>query len=260
MSSGFLGKSCSSCVVNSDYVELNGFKLAILPSDPAKGGVEYVRKYEGVYVRIKHNTGYKIELTNTRGVRCDVELSIDGSSVGGFRVNGGDSMTIERPADQARKFLFLKSDSKAAENAGIQAGDPLNGVIRAVFRPEKPQPAVLMRSKSLKRSAPMTAGFDAETSRAAPLSKAARRVPEASFAGAAAYSSQSLALDSAGATALGDASNQTFVTVSNLTDIDTANITEIAVRLVATSELKPVAIGQRNKAPVHSTPIPPPLM
>ena len=257
--------SCNGCFTNSDRVELNQFSVRILGSDIGfKNSAELIKKDTGFYYRVKHNTNYKIELKNNRSVRCDVKVSIDGSIIGDFRLEAYGSMTIERPADQARKFLFLKANSKAAASAGIQSGDFQNGVIKVKFTPEKAQ---LVMYKSLGAfGAPVGAAnmqlfaqneMYSAPAGALPRMRSIRRpnAIDAMFESA----SDSLSFDSAGATALGGASSQTFTEVPDLTEIDSANITEIAVRLVAASELKPVAIGLRNQQPAFSIMVPPPL-
>lgn len=64
-----------------------------------------------------------------------MDISIDGYDVGGWVVNGGQELTIERPAYEAKLFTFYRVKT-APKEAGIESGRPENGVVKCVFTPE----------------------------------------------------------------------------------------------------------------------------
>ena len=66
---------------------------------------------------------------------CHVDISIDGYDVGGWALRGGEEMSIERPAYEAKKFTFYRVKT-APKEAGIESGRPENGVVKCVFTPE----------------------------------------------------------------------------------------------------------------------------
>jgi len=66
---------------------------------------------------------------------CNLDISIDGYDVGGWVVDGGQELTIERPAYEATKFTFYRVKI-APKEAGIESGRSENGVVKCVFTPE----------------------------------------------------------------------------------------------------------------------------
>ena len=66
---------------------------------------------------------------------CNLDVSIDGYDVGGWVVNGGEELTIERPAYEPKLFTFYRVKT-APKEAGIESGRPENGVVKCVFTPE----------------------------------------------------------------------------------------------------------------------------
>ena len=64
-----------------------------------------------------------------------MDISIDGYDVGGWVVNGGQELTIERPAYEAKLFTFYRVKA-APKEAGIESGRSENGVVKCVFTPE----------------------------------------------------------------------------------------------------------------------------
>jgi hypothetical protein len=59
--------------------------------------------------------------------------------MGKWRLNGHDSISIERPSKMNKKFKFVKENSFEATVGGITTGANKNGLIRAVFYPENLQ-------------------------------------------------------------------------------------------------------------------------
>ena len=66
---------------------------------------------------------------------CNLDVSIDGYDVGGWVVYGGQELTIERPAYEAKKFTFYRVKT-APKEAGIESGREENGLVKCVFTPE----------------------------------------------------------------------------------------------------------------------------
>lgn len=90
----------------------------------------------GRYVFLKHLDVYKIQLSNNVGRKVDVEVSIDGASIGGFRLEAYRTITIERPVSEAKSFTFVQDTSGEAKEGGVTSGVRTNGLIEVVFKPE----------------------------------------------------------------------------------------------------------------------------
>ncbi|RMX51539.1 hypothetical protein pdam_00010298, partial [Pocillopora damicornis] len=98
------------------------------------GGKHY-KTPDGEFVEMKSGTQYKIHVKNSHAYGCHVDISIDGYDVGGWALRGGEEMSIERPAYEAKKFTFYRVKT-APKEAGIESGRPENGVVKCVFTPE----------------------------------------------------------------------------------------------------------------------------
>jgi len=114
-------------------VESNGTAVKIVPRLDENSALSSVHSYYPV----SHRATYKILLGNHSSRRADVDLYIDNEKVGTWRVPACDSILIERPVKSAKKFTFLREKSLPAILSGIRSHDPSNGLIRAVFHPEK---------------------------------------------------------------------------------------------------------------------------
>lgn len=66
---------------------------------------------------------------------CHLDISIDGYDVGGWAVDGGQELSIERPVNEAKKFSFYRVKT-APKEAGIESGRSENGVVKCLFTPE----------------------------------------------------------------------------------------------------------------------------
>src|SRR5437588_410462 len=110
---------------------LNGFSVNIIGDN-----VIHFKKGEHNYYAVPHLSEYKIKLSNNRPTRCDAEISIDGDLVGTWRVESFDSITIERPANLNRRFIFVQERSNIAEQVGIRSSKD-NGLITVIFKPER---------------------------------------------------------------------------------------------------------------------------
>lgn len=96
---------------------------------------------QGVYintghVRLEHNIHYSLILRNFANTSCDADVSIDGVSVGVWRIPNSSTIEIERPIDDTGRFTFYALESHQATKIGLSSDDKL-GLITVVFIPEK---------------------------------------------------------------------------------------------------------------------------
>jgi len=89
------------------------------------------------YVYMKHGDQYNILCRNHRSVRCDVELFIDGKSIGTWRIPANSSITVEHSLHDNGRFTFYKKGSKEAKIVDTSIPVDDSGLIKAVFTPEK---------------------------------------------------------------------------------------------------------------------------
>jgi hypothetical protein len=133
-------------------MKLNDFEVVIPEGDETEVG----------YVCLKHGTQYSIKLRNySERLRCNATVKIDGRSVGTWRVDRSDTITIERPVHDSGRFTFYQEGTPEAAKANIRATEEL-GLISVLFRPEKEKQASLfMAGPSIQRMAgprPFAAG------------------------------------------------------------------------------------------------------
>lgn len=171
--------------------------------------VKKVHQDGHLYIALQHNSEYSIQLSNRSGSRCDASVTIDGRSVGKFRVPPFDTITIERPSSQSRKFVFLQEDSGDAHRAGIVNGHSANGAVSVVFYPER-QNVVLQLERGYRQRS-----FDLCTNATLGMENNCKSYGMSS-----------------GATALGDHSSQSFSSTSAITGIDHNRTRTIAFRMV----------------------------
>jgi hypothetical protein len=108
-------------------MKLNDFEVVIPEGDETEVG----------YVCLKHGTQYSIKLRNhSERLLCNATVEIDGRSVGTWRVDQGDTITIERPVHDSGRFTFYQEGTPEATKANIRLTDEL-GLISVLFRPEK---------------------------------------------------------------------------------------------------------------------------
>jgi len=106
---------------------LNDFSVRIPESNEAPGG----------YVEMRHGQTYTLKLRNSRNVRCDARVEIDGKHVGTWRVRTNSGITLERPAHDTGQFTFYKLGTPEASAAQLNGGDPNLGLVRVTFMPER---------------------------------------------------------------------------------------------------------------------------
>ncbi|XP_068724140.1 uncharacterized protein [Montipora capricornis] len=111
-----------------NFLAYGGYSVEIL-------GGKHFKTPDGEFVEVKSGTQYKIHVKNSRPYGCNLDISIDGYDVGGWVVDGGQEITIERSAYEAKKFTFYRV-KRAPKKAGIESGLDENGLIKCVFSPE----------------------------------------------------------------------------------------------------------------------------
>ncbi|XP_068723775.1 uncharacterized protein [Montipora capricornis] len=111
-----------------NFLAYGGYSVEIL-------GGKHFKTPDGEFVEIKSGTQYEIHVKNSHPYGCNLDISIDGYDVGGWVVDGGQEITIERSAYEAKKFTFYRV-KKAPKEAGIEPGRDENGFVKCVFTPE----------------------------------------------------------------------------------------------------------------------------
>ncbi len=196
------------------------------------------------HVELPHGATYQIRLMNhCHSRRCDAEVTVDGKSVGFFRVDQNGSIILERPLDDHGKFTFFKVDSQEGEQAGaagISKDD--RGLIQVVFKPEKARPKSIIDA-----AVPTTGQMRLRSVRRGPGGQSCG----GSYGNVETYGGQAMnfAPASAGLTGLTGHSNQTFHHVANL-DYDPDGAVTISIRLVCGTGVRPlVAVAKGNPIP-----------
>jgi hypothetical protein len=91
------------------------------------------------YVALYNNTEYKLQLVNDRSTDAMADVFIEGESVGTWFIPAHNDITIDRPANVARRFTFFKETDSRAIGSGVTPGESINGLIRVIFYPKKQQ-------------------------------------------------------------------------------------------------------------------------
>ena len=186
-----------------------------------------------IYYKLKDNQEYGIWIQNRTGCLCDCKITIDGASVGQFRLLPGKSYLIERPSNCTQRFTFHQNIARGANNENCKSqNDPNLGVVTATFIPE-------MRAIKMAKSG-FAFGNMAGQSRSRVSSNAAPNIPHGNVSN---YNDQDLSSfmedDAAaeqeltfGATGFnGAASNQQFLTAGAI-KLDVSRAVTITTRLV----------------------------
>ena len=195
------------------------------------------------YVELRHGQTYQLQLRNDNNSRCDAQVEIDGKTVGVWRLNSNQSVTLERPANDNGKFTFYKAGTAEAQSAQLDSGDFNLGLIRVTFTPEQEVRPV----QSVSYSYTTTYGASAGTPVYRGLTYTGDTSTFVSQTESLGSASKSL---SAGGTGLSGHSNQNFDSVAQL-DYDYSGQTVIHLRLVCKEDDGPRPLTQ------YSTPVPP---
>lgn len=96
------------------------------------------RELHSGHIELKHDTRYTVRLGSLDyNRRCDATVEIDGKEIGAFRLNAGQTITLERPQHDTGCFTFYRSDSAEAGVAGVgDVARDQRGLVRVTFRPE----------------------------------------------------------------------------------------------------------------------------
>lgn len=230
-------------------ISVSGFGVAVISNGRE---VEPVIRDGAYYIPVKNGDHYKIKLSNKHEYRCNADVSIDGESIGTFRLYSYQTWTIERPGDVSKKFTFYSETSRTARRSGVIEGKEENGLIRVQFTPEKRRriyaktsPEYKMKGVRLSPSSlPQADESFPESSqqsyRGAMFSRSGSpQLLMASSPGSSLNESVTRSLDTtpsmsqykSGATVLQGKSNQSFGDAERI-DLDYDNMVEIILRLV----------------------------
>ena len=94
--------------------------------------------YSGnTYFALPENAEYFFVVSNGGSTRCDVAISLDGISIGRWRIPAWGTIQIERPVDSNTKFLFVREQYvKSTESQSGSSTISNNGLIELEFFPE----------------------------------------------------------------------------------------------------------------------------
>ncbi len=176
------------------------------------------------HVMLQHGTVYTLRLLSHFHRACDALVKVDGKEVGGFRLEGHGSLTLERSADDTGRFTFYAAESSEGQAVGGGIAKDQRGLIEVTFKPEKDRAAVRRAAREGYLSA---FSGDEKTSGGISRSFGLESMPKVGC--------------SAGVTGLTGKSNQEFVAVPNL-DYDLNEVVTITLRLV---------VGQDSPSPVE---------
>ena len=173
------------------------------------------------YISVPNKTPYSIRFINHTSTKADVAVTIDGESVGKWRLDKYSKILIERPANVNRKFIFVSETSEEATQAGIEKGNSDNGLIKVTFYPEYPPTILLndMRAKSFSNN--ISSGMQMMNVETDSIRSHAK-----------------LTSYSSGGTVLGGETKQQFNTVTPIRNIDNSRVETIVFRLVVDNNHK----------------------
>lgn len=203
------------------------------------------REFGSGHVALQHGQQYTLSLRNCWTDRdADVEVSIDGKSIGEYRVERNQTVILERSSSDPGRFTFFKAESKEGEAAGKQEIPVENrGVVTARFRPGlsiKPIKKITRGAGGqsaggdLWRQTFSKGGGEGTTPTSVELQSSLRSENTVRTCGMMGFAPASDQVE-AGITGLTGKSNQTFVTVANLVYDPEQEVT-IHLRLVAETE------------------------
>lgn len=210
---------------------INDFSVTIRPGQESESG----------HVTMEHGQQYAIHLRNSKPVRCDAKVSVDGNEIGTFRLEAYGSATLERPVNDTGKFTFYLTGTPEARQGGLFTGDSNNGLIEVVFTPELEKQRPVFPVKVTRESY-----WEGAQGAAEPHYRTASYNLGGSF-----DAGQTKGMREGG-TALSGVSNQQFVSAGPI-EYDYSQQTTITLRLVGRSDddtprpLRPVT--KRNPVP-----------
>lgn len=200
------------------------------------------RERDSGHVVLDHGRQYTLRLGNHQDRPCDAHVTVDGKSLGGFRVNAREYVTLERSPNDNGRFTFYLDGTADAVTAGIGEVPAVDkGLIQVRFVPERrrerPVGTVVKTAGLRSRGGP---GGQSQGPVGEPASwRAPSQHPydgPQCFAGEAEEKTSGGLLRGGlgfapGGTGISGHSNQSFVTVADL-DGDEAEAVTISIRLV----------------------------
>lgn len=92
------------------------------------------------YVVMQHGQQYSLKLSNHHKdggycKPCDADVYCDGKFLGSFRIPYGQTILLERPANDSGRLTAYRKDSAEAKQAGLDSNSSELGLIKVVFRP-----------------------------------------------------------------------------------------------------------------------------
>lgn len=206
------------------------------------------------YHRLKHKSEYSVKMSNNTSSYVNALLKIDSDTMGKWRIHPYASIEIERPVHNSRRFVFVEEASDEAREGGVRQGmnSASNGLVEVTFipmidnRPLVSQKRVAYsggRSNALMNSRGLKSQY---TMDALPQSMRSEQPQDIDSYGA-------------GATVLGDDSNQQFGQAPRQFEEDTHGLVVRRVRLVVDKRKDFASIRERETDDriVHQDPIPP---
>ncbi|XP_013788670.1 uncharacterized protein LOC106472564 [Limulus polyphemus] len=115
--------------MNQNYVKVGDFLVGVTPGDFYEGKHGYI-------VEMGNGLNFEIMLKTFLNSFCNVDLYVDGKMVACLQLKPHQRVNIDGPQDSDNKFVFLRAKDAPVE-AGITFGLEDNGIIEAVFIPQK---------------------------------------------------------------------------------------------------------------------------
>lgn len=88
------------------------------------------------HVRLNHGQRYTIRLSNSSAMRCDAKVTIDGHTVGVWRLPAHATIEVARPVHDTGCFTFYAIGTREAKLAHLRQNEEL-GLITVEVTPER---------------------------------------------------------------------------------------------------------------------------
>lgn len=229
----------------------NDFALTVEPTDQFSfwpEGSEFGAKFRQIirnghtYYAVPHRSEYRVKMRNNTKDRVNATLVIDGEDMGRWRIEPYTDITIERPSHSQRKFTFVSEASSEAVMGGVVMGNSMNGLIEVTFVPEIVRRSFGECDGELQCSRKYTWGRPKRTLGDPMMNSAMTRD---CFNESLSYS--------AGATVLGNNSEQQFGSAQNIIEDNLRKVTK-RIRLIVDESDRPYCSIKSS-----DDPIPPPI-
>lgn len=201
------------------------------------------------YVEMKHGKQYTLILGNKDYQQCKAYVEIDGKHVGTWLIDANTTVTLERPAHDTGKFTFYKIGTDGARKAGLQDGDPNNGLVKVTFTPVITVPGPVITTTTEGTGGPVWWKYrpDIVSGGFVNATPPGPEILDHKLSNYGASTSQ-------GGTGLSGDSNQTFQENTDTIIADYTKQTVIHLRLVARED-----VNEPRPLTSYSNPVPPPV-